>query len=365
MSDEKKNNGLSRRSFLKSTGISAAAAATGASLIGAQSVAAQDAPSVMSAELAGQKWSFEIAPDPIPDSDIANTVEAGIIIVGSGTSGLVCANSAVENGADVVLISASSGPISRGGSNHAFKSRAMEAAGVEPYDVAEFFKQELSAASYNVDQDKWWRFYNHCEEAMNWVIDKMDTAGYPTVLEMDNFDEANGVMKQPVGAHSWIGGEVTVSGAGQQLVVETLAQTAMDAGVQIIYKTVAKQLVREDNNAGRVTAVIAQAEDGSYTKYVGTKAIVLATGDFSKDREMMAKYCPAALPLLDDTGDQGYDTALKIGGLYPGDGQKMGLWIGAAWQKAFPECAYDSGGRRWFWHAFDTTEWRTPWLACQ
>jgi succinate dehydrogenase/fumarate reductase flavoprotein subunit len=232
-----------------------------------------------------------------------------------------------------VVISASSGPIARGGSNHAIKSKVIDAAGVEPYDVAEFFKQELSCASYNVDQDKWWKFANNCEEAMNWLIDKMEAAGYETVLEMPNCDEANGPMMQHVGSHSWIGGDVTEAGAGQQFVVETLAQNAIDAGAQVIYNTVAKQLVREDDNTGRVTAVIAQAEDGSYTKYVGSKAIVLATGDFSTDKEMMAKYCDWAMPLLDDTGDQGYSTALKVGGLYPGDGQKMGLWIGAAWQK--------------------------------
>ena len=51
---------------------------------------------------------------------------------------------------------------------------------------------------------------------------------------------------------------------------------------------------------------------------------------------MMAKYCPIALPLLNDAGDQGYNNGFKTGGLYPGDGQKMGLWIGAAWQRTYP-----------------------------
>ncbi|MEJ2739379.1 MAG: FAD-binding protein [Dehalococcoidia bacterium] len=54
------------------------------------------------------KYSFETPPDPIPDTKISDTIEAEVIIIGAGTAGLVCANSAVENGLNVVLISASS-----------------------------------------------------------------------------------------------------------------------------------------------------------------------------------------------------------------------------------------------------------------
>ncbi|MFR3274000.1 MAG: hypothetical protein ACLTQI_09510 [Slackia sp.] len=37
---------------------------------------------------------------------------------------------------------------------------------------------------------------------------------------------------------------------------------------------------QEDDNKGRVSAVVAQREDSSYVKYVANKAVVLATGDF-------------------------------------------------------------------------------------
>ncbi len=298
--------------------------------------AAAVAPGAMTAAQAAQKWSFEIPPDPIPDSQIANTVTADIIVVGAGTSGLVCANSAAENGAKVVLISGSKGNIARGGSNHAMNSKTMQAANFPIPDTNEFFRRELAAVSYDVDQDKWWKFANNSEEAMNWLIDKMEAAGYQTVLEIGYTDPNNGPMDMPVGSHSWISKDMTMAGSGQQFVVDTLAKTAQAAGVQVIYQTVAEQLVRENNNTGRVTAVIAKGTDGTYTKYVGTKGIVLATGDFSADKDMMTKYCPMALPLLNNTGDQGYDTGLKVGGLYKGDGQKMGLWVGAAWQKTFP-----------------------------
>jgi len=351
-SDQKEPKKFSRRNFIKGaavvtgggvlaacapkiaaspTSVPTAAAATGTNVVNAATVAAQ-------------KWSFEIPPAAIPDSQITNTVTADIIIVGAGTSGLVCANSAAENSAKVVLISASKANISRGGSNHAMNSKVMQNSGYPIPDPDTLLRRELISAGYNVDQDKWWKFGKNSEEAMNWLIDKMEAAGYKTVLEIGAVEPNNGPMTMPIGSHSWIGGGITASGAGQQLVVDTLAKTAKAAGVQIIYTMVAKQLVRENNNTGRVTAVIAQGADGKYTKYVGTKAIVMAMGDFSADQEMMAKYCPLGLPTLDSTGDMGYDTGLKLGGLFKGDGQKMGLWIGAAWQKTVPNCPMILGG---------------------
>jgi fumarate reductase flavoprotein subunit len=56
------------------------------------------------------KYSFETPPERIPEGQISDTVETEVVIIGAGTAGLVCANSAVENGLKVVLISASSTP---------------------------------------------------------------------------------------------------------------------------------------------------------------------------------------------------------------------------------------------------------------
>ena len=55
-----------------------------------------------------EKYDFEIPPEPIPEDEITDTKETEIVVIGSGTAGLICANSAVENGAKVILISASS-----------------------------------------------------------------------------------------------------------------------------------------------------------------------------------------------------------------------------------------------------------------
>ena len=280
------------------------------------------------------QYSFEIPPDPIPNHRIAETVATEIVVVGAGTAGLVCANSAVEHGARVILISASSFPVARGGSNHAVNSKLTREMGIE-YDVGKNIKREIDRAGGRVDQAKWFLFARKSGEAMDWLIDKMVAAGLKPVLEMTAKDPDD-IMSPFPGAHGFIRPDMKKTGASQMLVVNLLAKLAQSAGVDIHYNTVAEQLVREDDNTGRVTAVIARNQQGQYIKYVGAKAIVLATGDFTKDREMVAKYCPEVLPLIDTTPVNYSAKVSRMGGIYAGDGHKMGLWIGAAWQRTIP-----------------------------
>jgi succinate dehydrogenase/fumarate reductase flavoprotein subunit len=281
-----------------------------------------------------EEYGFETPPDAIPDNQIAEIFKTEVVVVGAGTAGLVCANSAVENGLKVILISASSGPIARGGSTHAVNSKLMRERGID-YDVAGNFKREMDRAGGRVDQEKWYLFARRSGEAMDWLIDKMTAAGYTPVLERGGVDP-DGILSTFPGSHCFIAGKNKKNvSMGQPLVVKTLSRLAEQAGVQLHYRRIARQLVRKNNNTGRVTAVIATNHDGRNIKYVGTKAIVLATGDFTMDTEMVSKYCPEVLPLV-DRSPVNYDTQFAYSGIYAGDGHKMALWIGAAWQHTVP-----------------------------
>lgn len=171
---------ISRSAFLKGTAAGMAGIVGASALVG--SAAADEAPAagVMTPELAGQKWDFEIPPEPV--TDIAETFDADVVVVGAGTAGLVTAVSAIEEGLNVILITASSIPISRGGSNNAAYSKVMEAEGFSRYPSGQIRKE--IALNYNsVDQKKWYKHYNNSEEAMNWLIDIMADAGYDCAIE--------------------------------------------------------------------------------------------------------------------------------------------------------------------------------------
>ena len=349
---------LDRRNFLKGAAITAVGAVGATALAGCaptnaseQGSAAQgaDGEAYNTAETMQRKWSFEIPPEPIADSDIAETIEADVVVVGCGTSGLMTANSAAESGLDVVIASASTKPVSRGGSNNAVYCKAFEAQGY-PRVPIEQYEKEIFCQTHKVDQRKWYQHYNHSEEAMNWTCDLMEKAGYSIDIEIGTPDDENSLYLQRTAAVGWnLNGQEPpeegleiVTGKMQPLLVYELARhLTEDLGGAIYYKNVAEQLVREDDNTGRVTAVICKRDDDTYAKYVGKKAVVLATGDFSGDRDMMHRFCPETADYVTDDvydGKPDYDQGFRYGGIYKGQGQKMGLWVGAAWQKSFPNC---------------------------
>jgi fumarate reductase flavoprotein subunit len=86
---------MTRRTFMKETAAGAMVGTTGEWMAGGQH-AAQAAQS--------KAYSFEIPPSPISADQIKETITTEVIIIGAGTSGLVCANAAVENGARIVVI---------------------------------------------------------------------------------------------------------------------------------------------------------------------------------------------------------------------------------------------------------------------
>jgi succinate dehydrogenase/fumarate reductase flavoprotein subunit len=203
-----------------------------------------------------------------------------------------------------------------------------------------YFIQKEIAMNYNsVDQKKWYRYYNNSEEAMNWLIDIMEAAGYETAIEHTSGMAEDSLFYCAPAAHGWVNDENKSVGMTQPFVVNTLAQRILDGGGSIYYKNIGRQLVRDGNNTGRVSAVICERDDGTYAKYTAKKAVVLACGDFSTNRDMMAKYAPQVAFMVSDElydGPVDYDKEFTFGGLYPGDGHRMGLWVGAAWQKTFP-----------------------------
>ena len=112
---------------------------------------------------------------------------------------------------------------------------------------------------------------------------------------------------------------------GELVLLNMMAKRARQKGVDIRCDTGAVRLIRPGNK-GRVSGIIARKKDGSYLQCNVSKAVILCTGDYGMDEEMMEKYCPWAIgvpKLMLDT--------------VTGDGHKMGMWIGAAIDES-PHC---------------------------
>lgn len=301
---------------------------------------------VLTADTMDMKWSFEVPYEPVPDSQIAETFTADIIVVGSGPSGLCTAVSCQEAGGDVRLFSAGSMPIGRGGSNSALGSSYQKQLGVDinanSEELDHLFKVENVSGAYQQNQQMWSKWRNASGESMDWMIDIMSAKGLKVSMEPGYWDP-DGILDSPPASHNFFTDEQPFGALfGAPLQAQAYADTFEERGGIIDYNTRALYLIRggkPNGQSGRVEAVVARREDGSYVKYVANKAIVLATGDFSTNKDMMAKYAPWTYKMYKDTINwdweetPNFDIGLNFTGLLPGDGHKMGLWVGAAWQK--------------------------------
>ena len=120
-------------------------------------------------------------------------------------------------------------------------------------------------------------------------------------------------------------------------------------GVDYRFETPAVRLLREGKN--RVNGVIAQNSQGDYIQFNVSKAVVLCTGDYGNNRQMVEKYC--------------WESASRVVTLYDppvntGDGHKMGMWIGAAIDDP-PHCVLFFDWPVWAKEALFNLA-RQPWL---
>lgn len=335
---------MDRRSFVMGT---AAATAAGATMLSASAAFASESSSAAGEATAGFTPSFMIPPSPIEDADIKETLTADVVIVGAGTAGLCCALSAAERGLRVVVFAQSPNVVARGGSNAVVYSTIMNEYGLPPIDER-FILTQMAQASFNIDVAKWHKWFNNSEESINWLVDRTSQVeGIRITIEQSNVwpdDMKTYPIYGPEQSHCWNNDDFPVVADGQPSLVFALRSLCEDQGVEFFFNTHAEQLVRggvPNGTEGRVDAVIGSNADGEYIKFVGTTGVVLATGDFSGNREMMELYAPEAVDWVTNWDEaQTPDTLGKVyGGLYKGRGQQMGLWVGAAWQHTVPNAA--------------------------
>lgn len=349
---EGRHTGVSRRAFV-TTAASLGALTAVAGLVGcapksetpgntsANTSAATPAGGVLTADSFDQKWSFEIPPDPILEAQIAETITHDIIVVGSGLSALATAVKAQEDGADVRVFSAGSRAIGRGGSNSSIGSKYQKSLigeiGPDSPEIRHLVKVEQVSGAYQQNQKLWSKWLNNSAESMDWMIDIMEAKGLKVSME-PGYVDPDGILDSPPASHNFFNDEQPFGALfGAPLQAQAYADTFIERGGSIDFNTKGLYLEKDGD---RVSAVIAQrTEDDTYVRYAANKAVVLATGDFSINKDMMAKYAPWTYKMYRDTiswdwqDNPNYDIELNFTGLLPGDGHKMGLWAGAAWQR--------------------------------
>ena len=304
---DKKN--LSRREFLKGAGVSVAALAGSSVLTGCKPKDVPAEGEAADTSMAGGKYSFETPPEPIADKDITETVTADVVVVGAGDAGLAATLAAAEAGANVILLEKSASFNSRGFGNGALDTKYHKEQGIE-LDKGAIVNDLVEFAGAKVDQAKIELWADHSGEVYDHLIDLATEAELPIMLFPAGQDPEARYFEYPT---------CLVFGSTMQQadLLSVIEAEAINQGADIRYEMTAQQLVQEDD--GTVSGVIVTNAAGEYVKFMGEKGVILATGDYGHNEEMMDKWCAWA---------KNVDMNVYVPAVNTGDGHKMGLWAG-------------------------------------
>ena len=311
------SNEISRRSFLKG----AAATAVSAALLGVTGSKAVMAHAEGEAPEAQETWydaKYFAKPDPI--TDIAETIETDVVVVGAGNGGLVAAASVVDLGAKLTLVEKNAMWITWAGEMGAYNTKLMkEKYGIEytEEEMLEISNEICRYAGYECDQRliNLWLF--NSGRTMDWFIDQMESKGVHMFLETDMKD-CRFMNKPQTHTVYETFEELGPNYMGSQLANPKWVEIIEEKGGNIMWQHTAKQLVQDAD--GRVTGIIVQAKDGKYIQINAAKGVILSTGGYGGNPEMMDALHYRDKDVICNNLGCGY--AL-------GDGIKMAMWAGA------------------------------------
>jgi fumarate reductase flavoprotein subunit len=288
--------GLTRREFVKGAA-AAVAVVTGGSLIAGETIATASAETSTSVPV--------------------ETVETQIVVVGSGLGGFSAAITALEEGAEKVVLLEKEG-IFGGGTNFAECHGPGQATEAQA-------RQSASRAmkSSNYMADPMLHYYMSLEEKDNtdWLFNKHgvkiesigggvargQTAGRGAPAAGGQ-GPGGGEGGMPAGGG---GGPSFYAGGNGASCIATLVPQAKALGVDLRLKTRAVSLILKDPYT--CTGVRAKTADGKTIEFKA-KAVVLATGGMSTNKELLAQYSSIDLEkVIIDGPPSGQD----------GDGHKM------------------------------------------
>jgi fumarate reductase flavoprotein subunit len=256
-----------------------------------------------------REYHFEVPPEPIPSGDIKQHIDAEVVVVGAGIAGLSAALSAAEAGAKTILLEKMATFQARGHDNAFIGGRLQEKLGIK-VDKEEIIRNLMKYGANKPDQRLIRMWAEGSGKTADWLLDMTDAAGievfinhYPPPPAFKNAAEY--YPQYPVTHHCH----------NERLIAKCLMDNVSKNGVTTYFKTRVKQILRKKK--GRVTGVIAQNGAGEFIQFNAAKAVILSTGDYSNNAEMMAKYCPQSAYLASMIPTS------------TGDGHMMAMWIGA------------------------------------
>ena len=203
------------------------------------------------------------------------TLETDIVIVGAGGAGMTAAINATQAGKNVIVLEkmpyAGGNTTKATGGMNAAETHYQAEQGIE--DSVEQFVEDTMKGGHDInDRDLVTAMAANSAKAIDWL----DSIGAP----LPKVSFSGGATNKRI--HSPEDG----SGVGAYLVTSFL-RTMDEMGIEVMYDTKATSLMTLD---GAVVGVQAESDSAYYT--IKAKAVILATGGFGNNEDLVVHYKP-------------------------------------------------------------------------
>lgn len=304
--------------------------------------------------------SWRIPPDPIPAEKIISTVDADIVVAGLGYAGTAAFRAAAEAGSDVVAIEKQHEDCftTWGHDIGHINSRFLAGRGVPHVDEIDYFNEWMRRASGRANPELIMRFVKNSGSAFDWYIDSLENTDYIKVAFWPSGSKFDGEIS---GYRFWPGTAEFIppknellkkdqrppkeephlfdklmegkaerhqaqfeASVGRMLNLGDLTRENQKKGEalggKVFWGIEAMQLVKTGD---RVTGLIGRDRDGKYHLYNARRGVILASGGFGGNREMVEELVPD----MQDLYEPG-DGSRKYGNGRDGRSIQMGVWAG-------------------------------------
>lgn len=200
-------------------------------------------------------------------------LKTDIVIIGAGGAGMTAAINARQAGKDVILLEkmpyAGGNTTKATGGMNAAETHYQAEQGIE--DSVEQFVEDTMEGGHNInDRALVETMAENSAEGIDWL----DSIGAPLPKVSFSGGATNARIHAPEDG----------SGVGAFLVTSMLKKVN-ELGIDVMYNTTATELISKD---GVITGVKAESRDTNYT--INAKAVILATGGFGNNEDMIVQY---------------------------------------------------------------------------
>ncbi len=259
------------------------------------------------------KYPFEIAPSPVPESEITEEITTDLCIIGAGQSGTLAALTAGKLGVDAVVLQKTRDVFCYGRVANLLNTKFQLEAYGEPFDSEEFASNMLKASGGRGNPSVIKLFYDNSGECGDFINEVAEEFGLEHRYVIYNDYKTVEVGWSDTSAYH-----------RQCTFIRAMKPIIEELGVKFRFETPACYLEKDDT--GRISGVIAkkQAEGQSgYLRVKASRGVILCTGDIGGNDEMLQKY---------STWASGVKSCYAKG-VNTGDGHQMALWAGGQMQK--------------------------------